>query len=91
MVSHFILLSLVLQIVNFTAFLLVQSFHNTSGWKRLSLPFHMNIDKDLLDDGMDLNDDVLYNCTDATSQLMRDDGVTPWRDHEKNIHCSFKF
>ena len=39
----------------------------------------MNIDKDLSNNGMDLDDDVLYNFTDVTSQLIRDDGVTPWR------------
>ena len=36
--------------------------------------------KIFLEDGMDLDYDVLYNFTNATSQLMRDDGVTPWRD-----------
>jgi hypothetical protein len=39
----------------------------------------MNIDKDLSENGMNLDDDVLYNFTDASSQLMRDDGITPWR------------
>ena len=28
---------------------------------------------------MNLNNDVLYNFTDASYQLMRDDGITPWR------------
>lgn len=40
----------------------------------------MNIDKDLSDNGMDLDNDVLYDSMDATSQLMRVDGVTPSRD-----------
>jgi len=40
----------------------------------------MNINKDLSENGMNLNDDVLYNFTDASSQLMRDDDITPWRD-----------
>ena len=40
---------------------------------------------------MDLDDDVLYNFTEATFQLMRDDGVTPWEDSQENIHRSFKF
>jgi hypothetical protein len=39
----------------------------------------MNINKDLSGNGMNLDDDVLYNFTDASSQLMRDDGITPWR------------
>ena len=37
----------------------------------------MNIDKDLSHYSIDLDDDVLYNFMDATSQLMRDDGLTP--------------
>jgi hypothetical protein len=57
--------------------LLVHSFDNTSRWKRLPLPLQVNINKDLSNNGVDLDDDVLYNFTDATSQLMRDDGVTP--------------
>jgi hypothetical protein len=28
---------------------------------------------------MDLDDDIQYNFTDAISQLMRDDCITPWR------------
>ena len=39
----------------------------------------MNIDKDLLDNDMNLDDDILYNFMDASSQLMRDNGLTPWR------------
>jgi hypothetical protein len=39
----------------------------------------MNIDKDLSENGMNLDDDVLNNFTNASSQLMRDDGITPWR------------
>jgi hypothetical protein len=39
----------------------------------------MNINKDLSKNGMNLDDDVLYNFTDARSQLMRNDGITPWK------------
>ena len=53
--------------------------------------FQTNIHKDLLGNAMNLDDNILYNLTDATSQLMRDDGVTPWKAPRKNIHCSFKF
>ena len=43
----------------------------------MSLPFEMDIHKDPLEYAMELDDDVLYNFTNATSQLMRDDGITP--------------
>lgn len=43
------------------------------------LPFQMNINKDPMESGMDLDNDILYNFMDATSQLMRDNGLTPWR------------
>ena len=43
------------------------------------LPFQMNIDKDLMESDMDLDNDDLYNFMDASSQLMRDNGLTPWR------------
>ena len=39
--------------------------------------FQMNNDKDLLEYDMGLDDDVLYNFVDATSQLMKSDGVKP--------------
>jgi hypothetical protein len=45
----------------------------------------MNINKDLSENGMNLNDDVLYNFTDASSQLMRDDDITPWRGPQERI------
>jgi hypothetical protein len=32
----------------------------------MHLPFQMNIDKDLSENGMNLDDDVLYNITDAS-------------------------
>ena len=51
----------------------------------------INIDKDLSEIGMNLDDNVLYNCTDASSQVMRDDSITPWRDHKENIHYSSRF
>ena len=47
--------------------------------------------KDLLGIVMDLDDDISYNFTDSTSQLMRDDGVIPWKGLQENIHCFFKF
>jgi hypothetical protein len=37
----------------------------------------MNIDKDISEDGMNLDDDIVYNFTDVNSQPMRDDGITP--------------
>ena len=43
------------------------------------LHFEMNVDKYLLDNDMDSDNEVLYNFTYATSQLLRDDDVTPWR------------
>jgi hypothetical protein len=69
----------VVQTIKFTAILLVRSFSATTRLKRMPLPFQMNIDKDLSENGMNLDDDVLYNFTDASSQLMKDDDVTPWR------------
>ena len=45
----------------------------------MPLPFQMNIDKDFSENGMNLDDDVLYNFTNVTSQLIIYDGVTPWR------------
>ena len=52
---------------------------------------YLGCPKDLLGNVMDLDDDILYNFTDSTSQLMRDDGVIPWKGPQENIHCSFKF
>ena len=43
------------------------------------LHFEMNVDKYLLDNDMDSDNEVLYNFTYATSQLLRDDDVAPWR------------
>jgi hypothetical protein len=67
------------QTIKFTAIVLVRSFSDTSRLKRKPLPFQMNTDKNLSENGMNLDDDVLYNFTNASSQLMRDDGITPWR------------
>ena len=39
----------------------------------------MNIDKDLSKNDMKLNDDIFYIFMDASCQLMRDDGILPWR------------
>ena len=47
LVSHLIIFSLFLQIVKFTTLMFVHSFDNAYGWKRLSLSFQVNIDKDL--------------------------------------------
>ena len=75
-----------MQTIMFTAILVVQSFRDTSRLKRKSMHFQMNIHKDLSENGMNLNDDVLYNFTDASSQLMRVDGITPWRGpREKHL------
>ena len=38
--------------------LLVRSFSNASGLKCMYFPFQMNIDKDLSENGIDLNDDA---------------------------------
>ena len=47
--------------------------------------FRININKNLLENGMNLDDDVLYNFTNGISQLMRDDGVAPWKAYEKTF------
>ena len=41
--------------------------------------FSKNIDRDLSENDMNLDDHFLFNFIDASSQLMRDDGITPWR------------
>ena len=79
LIYYFTHVTFVVQTIKFTAILLVRSFSDTTRLKRMPLPFQMNIDKDLSENGMNLDDDVLYNFTDASSQLMKDDGVTPWR------------
>ena len=78
-IYYFSHVTFIVQTLKFTAILLVRSFSVTTRLKRKPLPFQMNIDKDLSENGMNLDDDVLYNFTDASSQLMKDDGVTPWR------------
>ena len=50
----------------------------------------MNIDKDLANNGIDLDDDVLYNFKDDTSLLMRDDGVTVWKGPQEKHTFFFK-
>jgi len=45
----------------------------------MSFPFQMNIDNNFLKNDMDLDDDVLFNFTDATSQLIRDNNIPPYR------------
>ena len=72
-----------MQTIKFTAILLVRCFSDTTRLKRMPLSFQINIDKDLLENGMNLHDDVLSNFTVASSQLMRDDGNTPWRGPRK--------
>jgi hypothetical protein len=79
LVCSFTYFTFVVQIIKFTAILLVRSFNDTSRLKRKPLPFQMNIDKGLSENGINLDDDVLYNFTDVSSQLMWDDGITPWR------------
>ena len=49
----------------------------------------MNINKDLSNNAMDLDDDVFYNFTNATSQLMRDDGVISWRGPQEKHSLFF--
>ena len=56
-------------------------------WNACLCLFQLNINKDLLENDMNLDDDVLYNFTDASSQLIGDDCITPWRGLRKNIHC----
>ena len=69
-----------MQTIKFIAILLIRSFSDIFRLKRMPLPFQMNIDKDLSENGMNLDDhDVFYNFTDASSQPMRDVGITPWR------------
>ena len=51
----------------------------------MPLFFQMNIDKDLSKNDLDMDDDLLYNFMNATSQLMRNNDVAPWRTpHKKN-------
>jgi len=50
----------------------------------------MNIDKDLSGNDMNLDDDVLYNFTDASSQLIRDDDITSWRGLQKKHPLFFQ-
>jgi hypothetical protein len=69
-----------MQVIKFTAILLVRYFNDTFGLKRMSLFFQMNIGKKILENGLNLNDGVFYNFTEASSQLMRDDGITPWKN-----------
>ena len=54
----------VVHTIKFIPILLVRSFGDTSKLKRKSLSFPKNIDKDLLENDMELDDDVLYNFTD---------------------------
>ena len=49
----------------------------------MSLSFQMNIDIHRSENGINLNNDVLYNFTDASSQLIGDDGITPWRGPQR--------
>lgn len=39
----------------------------------------MDIVKELSDSGLNLGNEILYNLLNATSRLMRDDGITRWR------------
>ena len=39
---------------------------------------------------MNLDDDILYNLTNANSQLMRDDGVTPWKGPQEKHSLFFR-
>jgi hypothetical protein len=68
-----------LQTIKFATLLLVHFYSNNSELKRMPLSIQSNINKDLSDDDVDSGDEILYNFRDATSQLMTDDGITPWR------------
>ena len=57
--------------------LLDRAFSNTSIVKHMSFPFQMNIDYIFLENDMDLEDDVLFNFSGVTSQLMRYNNTTP--------------
>ena len=52
-------------------------------WICLPLFFQLNNDKNLSESDMDLDDDVLYNFMDASSQLVRDNGDTPWKSQQE--------
>ena len=78
----------VVQTIKFTTILLVYSFSDTARLKRMPLPFQMNIDKDHSKSGMNLDDDVVYNFTNANSQLMKMMVLHLGEAREKNIHCS---
>jgi hypothetical protein len=79
LVCHFTFISFVLQTIKFATLLLVHFYSNNSELKRMPLSIQSNINKDLSDDDVDSGDEILYNFRDATSQLMTDDGITPWR------------
>ena len=52
--------------------------------------FQINIDRDLSENDMNLDDDVLYNFRNSTFELMRDDGDTPWRDPQEKHPLFFQ-
>lgn len=84
MISHTIyfdytFLLFVMQTIKFIVFRFVCSLNNTFGLNHMPLSFQMNINKDLSENGKNLDHDVLYNFEDTISHLMREDGVTPWR------------
>ena len=59
LIFHFTFFSFVLQIVKFTTLLFVRSFSNAYGLTCMPLPLQMNIDKGLLENIVDLDDNVL--------------------------------
>jgi hypothetical protein len=77
LVSYCIYVTFVVQTIKFIVILLVRSFSDTIWLKRIPLPFQMNIDKDLSENGMNLDNDIVYNFTNVNFQPMRDDGITP--------------
>lgn len=89
-VCHFIDFSFVLQTIEFVALLHVWSLSNTYGLKHVPLHFQMNMNKDLSETYMDLDCDVLYNFVNATSQLMKYDGVTSCRGPRKKKPLFFQ-
>ena len=60
-IYYFTYVTFVVQTIKFTAILLVRSFSDTIRLKRMPLPFQMNTDKDLLENDMNLDDNILYN------------------------------
>ena len=90
LVCYFSYVTFVVQTIKFIIILLVRSFNDSTRLKRMPLSFQMNIDKDFSENGMNLDDDILYNFADFNSQLMRDDSITPWRGPQEKHPLFFQ-